>query len=137
MAKEELFRNPFIGRLFKILGAFPVKRGKNDIGAIKTGLSILSKNKLMLIFPEGTRNHTGQPLKKVKEGVALFATKAKVPVIPVFIDGEYKWLSKITITYGKPIYFDEYYGKKLSQEKLLEISGNIYEKLWALKDGNK
>lgn len=137
IAKEELFKNPIGGFIIRKLGAFPVKRGKGDIGAVKAALSILSQKKVMLIFPEGTRNRTGEPVKKVKEGMALFATRAKVPVIPVYIDGEYKWFSKITITYGKPMYFDEYYGKKVSQEELSEISNNIYKTMWSLKDGNK
>lgn len=134
MAKSELFENPLFGKLISALGAFPVKRGKGDIGAVKAALGILSKNNAMLIFPEGTRNRTGKPLKRVKEGLALFAVRAKVPVVPVFIEGEYKWLSKITVTYGKPIYFEEYWGKKLSSEELSRISMEVYNSMWALKD---
>lgn len=134
MAKSELFENPFFGKLISALGAFPVKRGKGDIGAVKAALTILSQKKAMLIFPEGTRNRTGKPLKKIKEGLALFATRAKVPVVPVFIEGNYRWLSKITVTYGRPIYFEEYYGKKLSSEELSRISMEIYKSMWALKD---
>lgn len=137
IAKYELFKNPVFGRLLKALGAFPVKRGKGDVGAIKAALTILSQDKIMLIFPEGKRNRTGKPLDKIKEGVALFATRSKVPVVPVFIDGEYKWMNKITVTYGEPIYFDEYYDRKVSQEELSEISMKIYHKMWELKGENK
>jgi len=35
MAKEELFRIPLVSSFIKSLGAFPVKRGKGDVGAIK------------------------------------------------------------------------------------------------------
>jgi 1-acyl-sn-glycerol-3-phosphate acyltransferase len=137
MAKSELFENPVFGHLISSLGAFPVKRGKGDIGAIKAGLTILSQNRLMLIFPEGTRNRSGKPVRKVKEGLALFATRAKVPIIPVFIEGEYKWGRRISVTYGEPMYFDEYYDKKLSQEELSEISMTVYKKMWALGVDNK
>ncbi len=135
MAKSELFKNPVFGRLISSLGAFPVKRGRGDIGAVKAALSILAQNRLMLVFPEGTRNRTDAPLEKVKSGIALFATRAQVPVIPVFIGGKYKWFGRVTVTYGKPMYFDEYYGRKLSQEELSEISAKIYNNIWALKGG--
>ncbi len=36
MAKEELFRNKFLGGLFRMLGAFPVKRGHRRRGRWKT-----------------------------------------------------------------------------------------------------
>lgn len=135
MAKSELFENPFFGKLISALGAFPVKRGKGDIGAVKAALTILSQKNAMLIFPEGTRNRTGKPLKKIKEGLALFAVRAKVPVVPVFIEGNYRWFSRVDVTYGKPIYFDEYYGKKVSSEELSQISMEVYNSIWALKKG--
>jgi 1-acyl-sn-glycerol-3-phosphate acyltransferase len=40
MAKEELFQNPLIGKILSVLGAFPVKRGKGDVGSIKTALKL-------------------------------------------------------------------------------------------------
>ncbi|MCH5184631.1 MAG: 1-acyl-sn-glycerol-3-phosphate acyltransferase [Oscillospiraceae bacterium] len=133
MAKSELFKNPVFAGLISSLGAFPIKRGKGDIGAVKAALTILSQERAMLIFPEGTRNHTGKPLARIKEGLALFAIRAEVPVVPVFIEGEYKWLSKITVTYGAPMYFKEYYGKKTAPEQLAEVSAEIYKTMWSLK----
>ena len=38
MAKSELFKNKLLGGLITALGAFPVQRGKGDIGAIKAAL---------------------------------------------------------------------------------------------------
>src|SRR5690606_10964952 len=55
MAKEELFKNPLLRFFITRLGAFPVKRGKGDVGAIKTSLRLLSEGHIVGIFPEGTR----------------------------------------------------------------------------------
>ena len=48
MAKEELFKNPVFGGLIKMLGAFPVSRGKGDVGAIKGAFAILKNQKAMV-----------------------------------------------------------------------------------------
>lgn len=128
MAKEELFKNPVFGALIKALGAFPVRRGKGDIGAIKSSLKILSEGEVMLMFPEGHRIKDGRRVK-AKPGVALIAQRAQVPVVPVCISGEYKWLHRVTVTYGKPISLEEYYGQKLEQEKIQEIADGILEEV--------
>ena len=40
MAKEELFRNKFLGGLFRMLGAFPVKRGTGGADALEDAYKI-------------------------------------------------------------------------------------------------
>ena len=129
MAKEELFKNPVFGGLIKSLGAFPVHRGKGDIGAIKVALKILSENRTMLMFPEGHRIKDGRKVK-AKPGVAMIAHRAKVPIVPVCISGEYKWLHKITVTYGKPIYLS--YEDKLSQDDVQLLADGVLESIRAL-----
>ena len=131
MAKEELFKNPVFGALIKALGAFPVRRGKGDIGAIKASLKILGEGKAMLMFPEGHRIKDGRKVK-AKPGVALIAQRAQVPVVPVCISGEYKWMHKITVTYGKPISLEEYYGQKPEQEKIQQLADNVLDEIRAL-----
>ena len=59
MAKEELFV-PVLGDIYRLLGAFPVRRGGADRAAIKHGIDILESNQVLAIFPEGTRNKTDE-----------------------------------------------------------------------------
>lgn len=132
MAKEELFKNPFFGSLIKALGAFPIKRGKGDIGAFKGAVKILRDGGVMLMFPEGHRIKEGK-IVKAKPGVALIAQMAKAPVVPVNISGKYSWMSKITVTYGQPILLDEYYGQKLEQDKIQELADGILNSVRALE----
>lgn len=89
MAKADLFKNKLFGGLIKKLGAFPIQRGRGDIGAIKGAFSILKNNDAMLIFPEGHRIKNGRRVK-AKLGVSMIAVYAEVPVIPLCISGEYK-----------------------------------------------
>lgn len=133
MGKKELFKFKPFGYILKSLGAFPVNRGKGDIGAVKTGLNILKQDKVMMLFPEGKRVDKGE-IVPAKPGVAMFATHAKVPVLPIKICGDYKFMHKIKIIYGKPIYFDEYYGQKLTTEKLTELSQSILDNIYSLEE---
>jgi 1-acyl-sn-glycerol-3-phosphate acyltransferase len=124
MAKEELFNNKFLSWLFYKLRAFPVKRGKNDLKAIKTSLKLLKEGKSICMFPEGTRKKLGQDLK-LKTGAVMLACTAKVPIIPVGISSDFKFRSKVTINYGEPIYFTEYYDKKLSKQDLDDATDKL------------
>lgn len=133
MAKEELFKNPVFGGLIKALGAFPVHRGKGDVGAVKSSINILSKGRVMLMFPEGHRIKNGKKVK-AKPGVALIAQKAQVPVIPANISGEYRWMHKITVTYGEPVILDDLYGQHLEQEQIQNIADDILGKIRCLAE---
>lgn len=135
MAKVELFRNPLIGFLLKWLGAFPVKRGKADVEAIKTSLRILKNNEILGIFPEGTRmKKKTQNSVRVKPGIALLAQKSGAQIIPVAVSGKYKPFSKIKVVFGKPFSIDFDKDKKYTNSELVEISESIMSKVYALME---
>ena len=124
MAKAELFKKWWQRLLFgKLLGAYPVKRGEVDIKSIKMSLKFLKNNEVIGIFAEGTRNKTDKVISE--PGVAMLAIKAKVPVIPVSIKGEYKAFGKVELRVGQPIYLDQYYDKKLKSDEYSKISIEI------------
>lgn len=130
MAKAELFKNKLFGKIITALGAFPLQRGKGDIAAIKAAFSILKEGNVLLMFPQGKRIKDDSR-GNLKTGVAVIAHKMQVPVVPVSICGKYKFRSKITVTYGKPIYFDEFYGQKLDDETTTKLAAIIYEGIFS------
>lgn len=126
MAKEELFKNKIIGALIKGLKAFPIARGKKDFMAIKKAVQIAENGNAVCVFPEGTRNKNGTKLR-FKPGATMIAYEAKVPVVPVGVvaSDNYKFRSKVYIVYGEPIYFNDYYDKKLSKEDVQKLTGQL------------
>lgn len=105
MAKAELFKVPVLGWLITQLGAFPVKRGGVSKESFKTSLKILRGGEIMGIFPEGTRNSDSGAAKK---GAASFALRSGAAVVPAAIIGDYKFLRKMKVIYGKPLDLSEF-----------------------------
>ncbi|NMB34007.1 MAG: 1-acyl-sn-glycerol-3-phosphate acyltransferase [Clostridium sp.] len=133
MAKIELFKIPLLSPIIKRLGAFPVKRGKADIEAIKTALSLLENGHIVGIFPEGTRvgNNT-QKKARVKPGAALLAQKTGAPILPVAVEGKYTPFSKIRVIFGEPFTIDLDKNKKYTNSELVKVSENIMNKIYSL-----
>lgn len=128
MAKAELFKNKFFAIILKGINAFPVKRGKGDISAIKTSFKILNNGEVLGLFPEGKRSKSGKILP-AEPGAAMIAIKTDVPVVPIRIKGSYKLFRRLDIFVGKPISFSQYTGKKLSMDEINELSQTIMKEI--------
>lgn len=111
MAKSELFKHRAFAWLIRSLGAFPVKQGAGDVGAMKETIARLQEGRALNIFPEGSRTEDGE-LMPIEKGIGLVIRKAKVPVVPVVIHGSFRaWPRKhklprpypIRILYGHPL----------------------------------
>ncbi|MCF8563722.1 1-acyl-sn-glycerol-3-phosphate acyltransferase [Alicyclobacillus tolerans] len=103
MAKEELFRNRWIGNMLRILGAFPVRRGTSDKAAIKYALAVPANGHCLTVFPEGHRSKDGK-LAKGLTGVAFIARKANCPIVPAAVIGPYRFRKPLTVRFGAPIF---------------------------------
>lgn len=122
-AKEELFRNPLLGRLFRSWGAFPVRRGR-DLRAGKHLGELLQSDKVML-FPEGTRNRDGV-LGKGNRGVGKLIYEHRPAVIPTALQGLNHWKfpgfgQPGRIVFGPPLDFSDLYQKEDCKETHLLI----------------
>jgi len=135
MAKSELFKNKLFAKIITALGAFPIQRGKGDVGAIKGSLTILKNEEVMLIFPEGGRVKD-EKTTDAKPGVVMLAIRAKVPVIPTYISGKYRWFGKITVRFGEPVYYEKYYEEKPVVEELQSLSNELLATMRSMKVTN-
>ena len=111
MAKEELFRIPFISQVIKACGAYPVKRGIADRNSIMIASNKLISNEVIGIFIDGTRQKNGI-VNKPKKGAALISFKTKKLLLPVAIINSHRLIkfkycipifNKIIIKVGEPI----------------------------------
>jgi 1-acyl-sn-glycerol-3-phosphate acyltransferase len=86
--KAELHKFPIMGTVFDVGGFVPIERGARDksMASIDRGAASLRAGNSFLIFPEGTRSHTGY-LLRFKQGGFIMAIKAQVPIVPVAVRG--------------------------------------------------
>ena len=90
-------------------GVMLVNRSNLQISTIKNIQRQILKKEIICIFPEGTVK--GEGLKKGKKGVAYFAIKNEIPIIPTGVIGTRGILKKIKtrqrenvkVVFGSPI----------------------------------
>lgn len=136
MAKQELFV-PILGDIYKILGAFPVRRGGADRAAIKHGIEILQSRQVLAIFPEGTRSKTGK-LGKAEPGALMMASKAMATIVPCCVIGtdfqrQGRIWPKVTVRFGKPMFFPA--DAVINKELLHNMTEDLMQRIAQLQEG--
>ncbi len=142
LAAEKFFNSLLWKPLMKFTGQIEVKRSVKDKRCVHDKVYChLNNGKIIGIFPEGTRSPDGNLLRAFR-GVAFYATKLNIPVIPVGLTNTYKVMARhdkfpkfkkiIGINVGEPIFFDEYECIKLNKKAHQILSDNIMVKIAGL-----
>ena len=129
VGKKELFKNKLLGWYLRKLGGVPIDRGGSDVKGIMKILKALKAGKKVVIFPEGTRNKTGEELQDVKGGAGMFAVKSKSPIYTFMFHKPSRAFKKNYLIMKEGYTLDEYYGQKLTSEKIDEISNVVKDKM--------
>lgn len=116
-ARRTLWKPGFASWWLDGVGTIPVDRdGGTDVAAIKRVLATIKKERVVILFPEGTRSRDGR-LQPPKPGIGLIACKSGVPVVPARIFGSYEafgrdsWLhpgTPVSVRYGRALQPEDY-----------------------------
>lgn len=95
LAKDSLFKIPFLGWAMSAAGYVPVKRGdrRSHIECMRRSKEHLQQGTSMLFFPEGTRSADGL-LQPFKSGAFKLATETQVDIVPITLQGANDLLPK-------------------------------------------
>lgn len=114
LAKEELFKIPFLGAAMSAIGYIPIDRAdrRKAFGSLNQAAMKVKSGTSVVIFPEGTRSVDGV-LQGFKKGGFVLSIKSQQPVVPISISGSHRVLPKhgswdihpglIRMTIGAPI----------------------------------
>jgi 1-acyl-sn-glycerol-3-phosphate acyltransferase len=86
IGKKEVVWTPFFGVFFVAAGNVLIDRKKTDkaIAGLKQTVEVIRKKKVSIwIFPEGTRNRTGNGILPLKRGAFHMAAQAEIPIVPL------------------------------------------------------
>jgi 1-acyl-sn-glycerol-3-phosphate acyltransferase len=122
LAKIETWDNKFMGWLFDLWEAIPVRRGEMDLYAIRASLATLKAGNILAIAPEGTRSINGRLLQG-QPGIAMIALRAGIPILPIAHWGGESFGNNIKklkrtdfiIRVGKPFFLDAK-GEKVNRQ---------------------
>jgi len=89
VARDTLFGFPPFRWLINSFDAIPIDREGIGLGGLKESLRRLKNGEMLLIFPEGTRTCDGE-VGQLKPGFLALARRAKVPLLPLGLDGAYE-----------------------------------------------
>lgn len=103
MGKMELFKLPILGWMMRLAGDIPVDRGsaRSGVAAFSRARQYLDQKCSVIIFPEGTRTVDGR-VRRFNDGAFHLAIRAKVPVLPLVIEGSRDCIPKNSWIFGKP-----------------------------------
>jgi 1-acyl-sn-glycerol-3-phosphate acyltransferase len=131
LVKKENWEHPFFKFLFTVWDGIPIDRDIMDFTAFKEAKKALDEKKILAVSPEGTRTEDGL-LIRAKPGIALLASQADVPILPMAYWGQEKFSENIKrlkrtpmkIKVGKQFRIN-FEGKRKSKELMQDIADAI------------
>lgn len=134
MYKAEFQKSCFLRAVFNGLDFIPVHRGEVDIAATKRTLKLLRQEKIVALFPEGTRSPDVDKMLPLKTGAALFAIRTKTPIRPYYIWEKAKLFRKNYYYVGDEFTLEQYYDQPITKEMLVEATEIIAERMTEVRE---
>lgn len=130
LAKKEIFKNKLFAKILRAYGGIAIDRENPEMRSLMEAIKVLKNGKKLTIFPEGTRNKTGSDqLQNLKGGTAVFAVKAKCPIVPIMIYKKARLFVRNKMIIGKPFTLEEYYSKPLDEKTVCDMETIIAQKM--------
>jgi 1-acyl-sn-glycerol-3-phosphate acyltransferase len=141
-ARQTLWKPGLAAWWLDSVGCIPVDReGGGDVGALKGVLQALKDQRVVILFPEGTRSPDGR-LQPPKPGIGFIACRSQAPVVPARIfgsaeafgrDGKLRLGAPVTVTYGPPLFPSAYDDPKAGRDRYSGAAEKIMSAIGALQ----
>jgi 1-acyl-sn-glycerol-3-phosphate acyltransferase len=121
---------------------------KDFFPALQAAVKVLKLGGSIYINPEGTRSESGE-LLPFRVGVGMLAAETGVPIVPAYIEGTFRSMppgsvfpkpSRVTVSFGEPIYMDEYIKRKqteMAYDVYKAITDELFKRVSSLKVGKE
>ncbi len=108
LAKDGIFKVPFIGQVMRGVGQIPVDREIGAPDALRRATKALTEDQVVVIYPEGTvtKRPDGMPMQG-RSGVVRLSLASGVPIIPMASWGSQDVWQKEgrgSLQFGRPVW---------------------------------
>lgn len=135
LAKAELFRCRVLAAFLKMLSVIPIKRGENDISAVRNSIQAVREGKVLFLFPQGTRYTGVEPQsEQAKDGTSYIARLSKADIVPVGIytkNFRVRPFRRVTVVIGDAIRNEALFGAQEKNDKK-EATNMIFDQILAM-----
>ena len=130
LVAKEYVRHPAFAWFLNGAEAIATRRSGIDIDATKKAIERAAAGRMVGMFPEGRINRTDELLLPVRPGPIYVALKARVPIVPCWIEGApyagtpwspFFMAARVTIRVGEPIDLSEAYGRERDGKLVREL----------------
>lgn len=131
MVAREYCKHRLFGWFLRICMVIPVRRGGVDTSATKMAIRLAAEGGYVGMFPEGRINMKEELLLPARPGAAMIALKARVPILPCYIEGSpfagtptspFRMPARVRVKFGEPIDLSSYYDRTRENGVLAEIT---------------
>ncbi len=145
LAKSELFKIPLLGAFIRAIGAYPIKRGAADVGAIKKTIELADDGYTVGFFPQGTRKPGVMPERSsARSGIGMIAMHTKADILPVALVSKnfhIRPFRKNKLVIGSPVSHESIVAlagvrKRSAYEQYNIINGEIFNSVVELAKKN-
>ncbi len=145
LAKADYFKSWKTKWFFNMVGQIPTERegGKKSQQSLEIARGVLEEDKLLGIYPEGTRSPDGY-LHRGRTGVARLALTGGAPVVPCGLIGTEKVMPKsakfpkltgrltVHVRFGRALEFSRYAGRETDRLVLRSVTDEIMYEIMQL-----
>ena len=135
VTSEMPYQNKFLSFGMKFFGGIQANRVTRDMSFMRKSAEVISRGKLVQIFPEGRNTDDGN-LQPFKKSYIVIAHQSNAPIIPIISDGNYGFFKRTHVIVGNPIDVSGYVqstGPMPSKAELNAVNEIVYEKVVALR----
>ena len=141
MVAREYCEHPALRWFLKTCEVIPVGRRGVDTAATRSAIRLAASGGFVGMLPEGRINMSDQFMTPVRPGAVIVALKARVPIVPVYIEGSpfdgTVWgallmAAQVRVDVGAPIDLSPYYGSEKEEGVAASLIVHVVQQIAAL-----
>jgi len=138
MVAREYFAHWALGWFLRTTEAIPTRRTGLDTAATLTAIRLAASGEVLGVLPEGRINTTDELLLPARPGAVLIALRARVPIVPCYIDGApyagtywspFFLPARVRVVFGQPIDLSAHQGRERDEQLLRELTLDVMRQI--------